>query len=286
MEMLREASESDTPVNVVILAGGLNTIPLYDGYVPGPKALISYEGKPSIEYVLDALCAAPGIGQICIEGPRALLQEALSNRVTTQAQGRLAFVEGGATFPDSLVIGLEHFRSSRSVLFVTADLPLLTPQAVTDFLGGCAATTTTRKQNIHVAAVPQAAYTGEYRNATKPFNRYRDIHVCHGNLFRVDTALLNNHDIRKRVATMYDGRKSGLSRLAFGWHIALTYLIGVDLLHVLTLRYMAEIASRFLGVGIIPVLVSHPEITMDVDEADDYRFVQDRLRRPLESVPK
>jgi hypothetical protein len=165
-------------------------------------------------------------------------------------------------------------------LFVTADLPLLTSEAVQDFLAGCrkkAAVSEHYAQNIHVSAVPRTSYQGDYRKFTKPFNRFRDIHVCHGNLFVVDTDLLNNRDIRKRVTRMYDGRKSILSRLAFGWQIALTYLIGVDLLHVLTLRYMAATASRFLGVGIIPVLVSHPEITIDVDDADDYEFVQRQI---------
>lgn len=273
--------EGEHSIDVVVLAGGLNTILLYDGYVPGYKALIAYNGRASLEYVLDALCAAPGIGRLCIVGPRALMEDTLSHR---QAGGRITAVEGGATFLDSLIVGLEHFRSSRTVLFVTADMPLLTTEAVTDFLAGCAGSITSREQNIHIAAVPRECYKDAYLKMTKPFNRYVDIQVCHGNLFLVDTDLVDNQNLRKRVAVMYDRRKTGLSRLAFGWQIALTYLIGVDLLHVLTLRYMAERVSRFFGVGIVPVLVAHPEITIDVDEPGDYRFVKERLWQQAESL--
>lgn len=281
-DVIMAVPKADPPIDVVVLAGGLNAIPLYDGYVPGYKALIAYKGRTSIDYVLDALRASPGIGRICIAGPRTLLEDTLSHR---PAGGGITTVEGGATFLDSLIVGLEHFRSSRAVLFVTADMPLLTTGAVTDFLAGCAAAPTSRAQNIHVAAVPRTCYQGHYLTMTKPFNRYADIQVCHGNLFLIDTDLVDNQELRKRVAVMYDGRKTGLSRLAFGWQVALTYLIGVDLLHILTLRYMAERVSRLFGIGVIPVLVSHPEITVDVDGPEDYTFVQDQLRQPVKSQP-
>jgi molybdopterin-guanine dinucleotide biosynthesis protein A len=269
---------TDNLFNVVILAGGVNTISLYEGYVPGPKALLPYEGKASIEYVLDALDAVPNIGQICIEGPREQLQKALSHR---RGYDRLSFINGGATFLDSLIVGLKQFRSSRSVMFVTADLPLITPEAIREFITASSEPQDSGEQSVHVAAVPRKFYTGPYLKFTKPFNRFRDIHICHGNLFIVDTDLLDNQDLRKRVTRMYNGRKSILSRLAFGWKIALTYLIGVDLLHILTLRYMAEFASRFLGVKIVPVLIPHPEVTMDVDEPKDYRFVRAEIQKQV-----
>jgi CTP:molybdopterin cytidylyltransferase MocA len=270
---------SDNPVDVVVLASGVNAIPLYDGYVPGFKALVPFDGKPSIRYVLDALSAVEGLGRICIAGPRARLQKDLCER---PSPGRIDFVEGGETFLDSLVIGLEHFRDSRRVLFVTADLPLLTPAAVSDFLAACAGATTAYEHNLFVSAVARSHYIGGYEKFTKPFNHYRDISVCHGNLFLVDSGLLANQGLRRRVRRLYAARKSVFSRFVFGWKVALTYLFGVDLLHVVTLRRMAEIASESLGVGIVPVLVDHPEITIDVDDADDYRFVREHIEQRAE----
>jgi molybdopterin-guanine dinucleotide biosynthesis protein A len=281
MKHSMKAGLLDNRTDVVVLGGGLNTIPLYEGYEPGYKALIPYEGRASIHYVLDALSAVDAIGRICIEGPRALLKPELATR---RPDSRLSLVEGGATFLESLLIGLEHFRDSRAVLFVTADLPLLTPEAVQDFLAGCADATTDYEQNLYVAAVPEESYMGDYTRATKPFNRYRDISACHGNLFLANPDLLENQDLRRRVERLYGGRKNGLSRLAVGLPLALTFLIGVDLFHFLTLRQMADYASRHLGIGIIPVLVNHPEITMDVDEPDDYQFVMGQIEKRTERL--
>lgn len=272
----------DDAVDVAVLASGVNTIPLYEGYMPGYKALIPFCGRASIHHVLDALLRVRAIRKICIEGPRHLLEKELKGRLTPE---RVVVAEGGETFLDSLLTGLERFRYARSVLFVTADLPLITPEAVRDFLSGCTASMTEYEHNIHVAAVPQTSYTGRFQEFTKPFNRYRDITVCHGNLFLVSTGLLENQDLRRRAASLYSGRKTVLSRLALGWKLGLTHLIGVDLLHRVALQEMAAMVSRHLGIGICPVLIGHPEVTMDVDDADDYRFVQEWLAQKRAEYP-
>jgi CTP:molybdopterin cytidylyltransferase MocA len=280
-EIVMKFSRRDDPIDVVVLASGVNKIPLYEGYVPGYKALIPYNGRASIHYVLDALCAVKSVRRICIEGPVALLEKELANR---SPDNRITLQEGGETFVDSLVLGLQHFRSSPAVLFAAADLPLMTPESVRDFLSGCADAPTEYEQNLYVSAVPKDSYSGAFTRFTKPFNRYRDVSLCHGNLFLADPTLLDRPDIRKRVNQMYAGRKTIKTALAFGWKVALTYVVGVELLHILTLRRMGEIASQQLGFGVVPVLVEHPEIAIDVDEPDDYQLVRERIEQQAERL--
>ncbi|MDQ3023472.1 MAG: hypothetical protein M3R04_03650, partial [bacterium] len=62
----------------VILAGSLNKIPLYEGYKPGHKALLEFNGKPSIHYTLAALRLDPRITRICIVGSTKVLSAALA----------------------------------------------------------------------------------------------------------------------------------------------------------------------------------------------------------------
>ncbi|MEI6914740.1 MAG: hypothetical protein WCL39_06375, partial [Armatimonadota bacterium] len=69
------------------------------------------------------------------------------------------------------------------------------------------------------------------------------------------------------------------SALATGWRVGLSYVVGVQLLHLLTLDEMARIASKRFDTGIVPVLIDHPEITVDIDESADYEFVLGLLRQ-------
>src|SRR5262249_29955141 len=61
-------------VNAVVLAGGINHRPLFEGYTPGYKALVPLRGRPAILYPLDALMAAPQVERVCIVGPEAELR--------------------------------------------------------------------------------------------------------------------------------------------------------------------------------------------------------------------
>ena len=60
-----------------MLAGGINTIELFDGYRPGYKALLPFCGKPSIQYVVEALEQVPNVAHISIVGPVDELSRAL-----------------------------------------------------------------------------------------------------------------------------------------------------------------------------------------------------------------
>jgi|GEM_PF-1491835 Uncharacterized MobA-related protein len=270
------------PVDAVILASGRNTIPLFEGYEPGYKALIPFEGRPSFRYVLDAVCGAGTVGRVCLVGPKEALETELA-AAGTDYPANITVIEGGESFLESLSIGLGQFRDSpRPVLFATADAPLLTPGAVRAFLDACAAEATAAPSpyphSVYVSAVPRTAYKGPYRKFTKPFNRFRDVAVCHGNLFLLDPGLLKDRALWARVNRMYAHRKNLRSVLAIGWKAALAYLLGAEILRLLTLRQVADVVARDLKIGVYPVLVHDPHVSMDVDEPDDYEFVRDRLR--------
>lgn len=265
------------PIDVVVLASGLNQIVLFDGYIPGYKALIPYHGRASIQYVLDALEGVSAVRAICVEGPRTLLEPELAKRLAAQGS-TLQLVEGGETFLDSLVIGLKFFASSPAVLFITADIPLVTAAAIHETLTAWERVPKEPPQSLFITAVPQTCYKGAYTHFTKPFNRYRDVSLCHGNLFIADPKLLQHQNLKERINRFYAGRKNAVTTtLALGWRLALVYLFGVELLHALTLKQMARFASQHLGFGVASLLVEHPEITIDVDEPDDYCFVRDRI---------
>jgi molybdopterin-guanine dinucleotide biosynthesis protein A len=260
-------------VDAVVLAGGINRIQLFEGYTPGYKALLPFGEKPAIQYTLDALRAVPQVQRTCIVGPEAELRPVI-------AADDYAFVPSGETLMESIFNGLAHFKDSPMTLVATADVPLVTPQAITDFFDACAQIQTTYAENVLISVVPQRCYTGDYERFTKGFNRFKDVAVCHGNLMLADPRLLDNTEATRRMNNLYNARKNPLkAALAIGWRVGLSYVIGVELLHALTMEQMSRIASWRFGVGIIPVIVERPEITIDVDEAADYAFVRKQLEK-------
>jgi CTP:molybdopterin cytidylyltransferase MocA len=264
-------------VDALVLAGGMNRIVFYPGHQPGPKALIEYHGRVSIEYALDALRASPYVRNIGIVGPVDLLRERIPG-------GPYLYAPSGDTPVASVVNGLSHFRDADHVLVTSADVPLITPAAVDEFLEACAREPTESDHNVFIGGVPRESFSGPFARSAKPFMRFRDVEVCHGNLIVVEPGVLDKGAAGPKINALYAARKNPIAcALAIGFRVGVSYLIGVHLLHRLTMRQMAAITSWRFGVGVIPVLVNRPEIALDVDEPEDYQLVSAMLE---ESAPQ
>ena len=178
----------------------------------------------------------------------------------------------------SFLTGLKVFQDSDRVLVTAADLPLLTPAITDAFIDACAEMTTTYGVNLYLPVVRKEQFTGAFVGVSKAINHFRDGVYAHGNLALVDPRILRTASALDRINAMYAARKSEVkSALALGLSVGLSYVVGVHLLHALTLDRMAAIASRRFGVGIVPVTIPYPEVAIDVDEPADYQVVRKLL---------
>jgi len=273
---LREPKHVDVSNLVaVVLAGSLNKIALYEGYQPGHKALLEFNGKPSIAYTLDALRSDPRITRICIVGPSSVLATALRASVVNN----LEYEPQGETLIESLAHGLHHFKGASAVLIATEDTPLITGATVTDFIDAIAALPLHYAENLLISFAPKRAFTGPYALARKPFNRFRGESVVHGNLALVEPNVTENVEFAAKMNMLYEGRKHWRTQLkAVGFRLSLAYVFGVFLAPILSLENMARLVSWRIGIGLTPVLIDHPEICVDIDEPKDYQFVTDLLK--------
>jgi len=260
-------------MDAIVLAGGINRIALYEGYEPGYKALLPYAGTPSIRFTLEALRGSQYVRDVCVVGSQETLAEAIGDSTIT-------FAPEGEGLLGSVVSGLEFFRDRQAVLVATADLPLVTAAIIDEFVEHSAAAPTEFGANAYLAAIPKEAFTGAFASVRKDMSPFRGGTLCHGNLAVVEPRLLANAAATERLNTMYAARKNALkSALALGVGVGLAYVVGVHFLHLLTARQMAHIASRRFQFGIVPVVVSRPELALDVDEPEDYRLVSELLRQ-------
>ena len=270
-----DALQAMTSVNVVVLAGGINKVPLFDGYEPGPKALLPVCGRPLLEYTLDALRGIPQVRRVCVVGPERDERLGVS---ATILSGSYEFAPGGRTLLDSISSGVRQCRGTPYILVVTADTPLLTRPVVEEFLTTCRGVRTPYPESVFLSMVPARCFTGMFRRVAKRFSRFRDVTVCHGNLALVTPGVVEKASAPGRLNTLYAARKSVVrSALAVGWQVGLSYLFGVHFWPVLTMERMSRIVSRRFGVGLIPVILERPEVAIDVDEPSDYCFVSAQL---------
>jgi molybdopterin-guanine dinucleotide biosynthesis protein A len=264
-------------VDIIILAGGINRITLFDGDAPSYKALLSFGGKPCVQYVLDALENIPEAGRVCLVGPEAELRRAIKE------PDRYEYAPGGRSFGESVFQGLEHFRDSEGVLFVTADLPLLTSSPVANFLDLCRRKKGHDRQ-IFFSAVDRRHFAGAYRDAPKRCSRFRDVTVCHGNLALLTPGMLEGKGplSREKLDAIYRNRKKTLRTCwAFGWPFAVGYILGGSFIRLFTLEQVLRTASNRFRVELVPVFLYDPEIALDVDEPADFEFAKEMLARRL-----
>lgn len=261
----------DQKVPAVVLAGGINRIPLYQGFRPGLKALLRFADRPSLHYVLDALRKVPRVGDIAVVGPKTELQPLLP------AAGGIEILPDAGSLTANLLRGARHFSEFSHTLFLPADLPLLTPRAIEDFLSA-SLDREIKAGHFYWAMVERSSFRRHSFNISKGFDRFRDLSVCHGNLYLLDTGLTEKFEARVQLEKLYRARKSALrSALVCGPRVLFAFLFGVKLAPLLTLHDMARLVSRRFGLTLVPVLVDHPEVALDVDEPEDYAFVRERL---------
>ena len=266
-------------VNTVVLAGGINRITLFDGDAPSYKALIPFAGRPCIQYVLDALKEVSEVGRVCLVGPVEELRRAV------EEPDLYEYVPDGRTFGGSVFRGLEHFSDSERILFVTADLPLLTSSPVAGFLDLCRRKKEDGRQ-LFFSAVDRRHFTGPYQEAPKRCSRFRDMTVCHGNLALLHPGILEGKGpiSRDRLDSIYRNRKKTLQTCwAFGWPFALGYFLGGSILRLFTLDQVLRTASNRFKVELVPVFLYDPEIAMDVDEPADYAFARHLIESRAEA---
>jgi CTP:molybdopterin cytidylyltransferase MocA len=257
-------------IDTVILAGGINRIPLYEGYTPSFKALMPFRNRPAIQYVLDALKHVPLIGRICVVGPESEIRSAIED------PGIYTFAPGGERVGQSVFQGLRHFRESPEILFVTADIPLLTHESISAFLQECFENRS--RGDVFVSAVDRSRFTGPFAGCPKRCSRLRGRSICHGNLVLVDPSRVLDRISEGQLDAIYRSRKNPFrTAAAFGWRFLLAYLAGGGVLRFFTLEQTVRAASKGFRLRFVPVLLDFPGIAVDIDEPADYEFVRRQL---------
>lgn len=243
-------------VDAVVLAGSTNNGPLKECSQVSHEALIPIGNKTMVEHVVDALLQARKVKRVLIIGPVDDLSGlALDRRISTAASC------GGIL--ENIEAGLKKMPGEKRILLVTSDIPLLTPQAVDDFLRLCG----DMSGDLYYPVIGKAVVESKYPGTRRTYVRLKEGTFTGGNLFLLNPAVYKKCVENGRKIINLRKSPIGLCRL-----LGLKFVVKF-LMRSLTLREAEEKVSQLLG-GIkgVVVISKHPEVGVDVDKPGDFEL--------------
>ncbi|PKM81443.1 MAG: hypothetical protein CVU89_09330 [Firmicutes bacterium HGW-Firmicutes-14] len=248
--------------DAVIVAGSPNTGPLRECSDMPYEAMIRIGGKPMVRYVVDALLESGLIHSIAIAGPVEMKEIFPEEQVTV--------VQAGGEIVENAVKAMSYIDNTRPVLIVTSDIPLLTAEAVRNFISLCG----DRDADFYYPIVSMDMAEERYPGVSRTSAKLKEGTFTGGNLFLVNPAAVPL--CADRAREFVKNRKSPLK---------LCRLLGFKfifklLFNRLTIPELQKKVSEILGIMVKAVITDFPEIGIDVDKPSDYILVNAYLDKP------
>ena len=236
----------------VVLAGSLNDGLLRECSPVSYEALIPIGSRMMVEYVCDALLASAYVEEVVVVGP----EEQLS---TIFSRGRIRVAPAGKTVLENVQIGIKALSANRRVLVVTSDIPLITAEAIDDFIKQGQDQTVDFYYPIVARSVVESRFPGVKRT----YISLKEGIFTGGNLFLV------NPDIF--LYCLFKGEQLVKARKN-PWQLA--RLVGIPffvkfLAYRLSLKEAQAKVSKLLGIKGVAVISHYPEVGFDIDKPND-----------------
>lgn len=247
-------------VDAVVLAGAMNQGPLREESDAEYEALIDIGGRPIVDYVVKALLGSQYVDQVVVVGPDLLEVLFKDQRITVTPHG--------ASLAENIKLGLAHLSQSRKkVLLATADIPLLTVEAVDDFLRRCEQ----EEAAIYYPIVSKETNESAYPGVKRTYVRLREGVYTGGNLVLLSPEVVERSYAILEKAIAMRKKPAQLARL-LGFKFILKLM-----LHRLTIPEIERQAERILGFKGVAICSPYPDIGIDVDKPSDLELVRRAL---------
>lgn len=222
------------------------------------EAEILVGGRPMADWVLDALWAAPSVSSIGMVGPASLGRDGvILAPMTGDLFGNI--LNGLTTVP----------AGEERVLFVTSDIPWITPGALEAFLKGAP-----DDADVVYPVIPKEAAERRFPGTKRTYVRLREGTVTGGNLFLARVASVGR--LKERAEVLLAHRKAPL-KLArdVGLGLLLRLITGR-----LSLPQAEDRVGSLLGIRGRAIMFPYAEAGVDVDKPEDLALAERELGSP------
>ncbi len=247
-------------INTIILAGATTKGSLKERVSTDFEALIPIAGKPMVEYVVEALKQTGRINSIVIVGPTDELSPLFHD-------GDIHLVPNGSSIDENVFRGVEYLNQDGWVLVVSSDIPLLTPEAVNDFLDNCEG-----EADFYYPIVTRDSVERAFGDIKRTY-----VNVYEG-MFTGGNILLSRSEIIQKSLEkgreLINLRKSPLKLAGvLGFGFLLKFVT-----RSLKIAEAERVVSRLLEVQGRAVITGFPEIGVDVDKPEDLEIVSKKIK--------
>ncbi len=240
------------------------------------KTLIDIEGKPMINYVIDAIIAAEVASYILIVG----LPEDKVTLPDTFDHDKISFIHiegplfkktfGGGT--ELVRLSQDHpelFKDNRYMIMVNGDIPTVTPAAIHDFLDQIGEPDAKFYHSASHKDSMEAKFPDSHRSwiHIKGKNDY-----CGGDIdfINVDT-ILENYELIKKIS---ENRKLLVKALL---KLSPFFLIKY-LLRRISIDDVEEVLTKLFGFESRVIICEHPEIVFDIDKPSQLDMAREYIK--------
>lgn len=223
------------------------------------KGLVPISGRPMVEYVIDALRSCADIDRICIVLPVEYSFADLGDEVgVAVASGSL---------PKVVKAGIDFLGTEKPVLLLSADIPLITPEAISDFLNRCSKL----RAELYYPIIGYGESERRFPDVKRTYCRIKEGRFTGGNIMLIEPeVLVGNIELIEHV---YELRKSPLKLIRLlGLIFLLRFILGR-----LSISQIEERVSQMLEAVCAGVITPFIEIGVDIDKESDLRIVMTAL---------
>jgi molybdopterin-guanine dinucleotide biosynthesis protein A len=254
-------------MNAIVTAGGevQPGEPLYEITGGGRKSMINLNGKPMVQWVLDALSQTSSIERVIVIGlpPETDLDCAHPLYLLPDQGDMISNIRAGARE----ILRLDP--NARHTLLVSGDLPGLRSEIV-DWL---ICQVQDDDKDLYYTVIERSTMEAAFPSSRRTYIHLKDAQLCGGDMhcFRVQAAVEDLPFWRRLV----EARKSPLRQASLLGYDTLFFLI----LRQLSLKDAEGMACKRVGITGRAIVSPYAEIGMDVDKPFQLEIMRDYLTR-------
>lgn len=244
-------------MNVIILAGQKKDSSNNEVEEKINKAFYKIKGKCMVEYVAETLRKSSYIDRIAVVGPKDKLEPVIGAFVDI-------IVEGTDSIVSNILLTLEHFPEEKEILIATSDIPMITRDAIEDFITRC------RLKNVDLcySIVDKKVNDRKYPGVRRTYARLWEGQFTGGNVFYFNPAVKDK--CKDFVEKMLEYRKSPAKMAGvLGFWFLIRLALGI-----LTINAIQRKCEVLLGIKGAAIISPYPEIGNDVDRLSDLEFIE------------